>query len=193
MNFLEFSAAAIFGVTFAATSAAAQDGVTVTVNGADNPSEFPLEELAVSALSGALIAERNHAGTGHEFLQSNFGLSSSGSKNILAVLEAQAARATDPKARLREYCTALANVTSRSDALKIMQSQYSEDMKRERARGAELLESLNSTDLAKLTEILAGDIRPAATKTTTNFDAILDQQAPAEYRKSICDLADKGS
>lgn len=189
MNFFEYLLISILAISFGIDQANAQESAMTTIRGADRPNQFPLDELAIGALSVALSKEREAAGTGTAALRENFGISSAGASNIIAVLDSQSALDPDPMARVIEYCAALSNVSSRADTLKVMHEFYAEDMAKERAKGAELLASLNSEDRKKLTQVLEEELRPSATKSELNFETLLEQTSPEDYRKSVCDAA----
>ena len=189
MNFFEFSSACVLAISLSAAHATAQETVATTFSGDTHPDQFPLNELAVTALSGVLVTERETPGAGIKYLESTFGISAAGANNIIAVLASQAGMAPDHMKRVREYCAALSSVTSRADTLKVMNAFYDEDMAKERAKGDELLQSLDSIDREKLTKVLEVDFRPSTTKSELNFEAVLERTSPENYRKSVCDAA----
>jgi hypothetical protein len=189
MNFFEFSLSSVLALSCAVAQANPQIGSPTSISGADRPDQFPIDELAIAMLSSASIKERETPGAGIAYLREAFGISSIGAERILAVLDSQSARAPDPKARVKEYCTALKSVSSRADTLRIMRAFYAEDMDTERAKGAELLASLDLVDREKLIKVLQEEVRPSTTKSELNFELLLEQTPPEEYKKSVCEVA----
>jgi hypothetical protein len=107
------------------------DGVSVTVSGADHPEAFSLEEIAAGVFGGLADMDRKVPGSAERFLKNNFDLSSEGINRLVNAANVAHSQQPAPRMRAKEICSELGKATTREEYLVVLRTTYAEDLAQE--------------------------------------------------------------